>query len=211
MSRRSRSNVNDLTADGADAVAGGDQGLQPAQDGVEAQAGRDLEGRIDPGAADPHASPAAVREVLAVLVDNATVHGRGTVTVAIREASGAVTINVSDQGPGVQEAPGSSSLSGPTGVTGTAPTDPGPPPRRGRAGPPGPDARGTPRVHPPTADPDCGTERGGRHRGQLRRREPTAGRGGSARLDGSTRGSAWPGGYKLWTLAEVCRCASSSA
>ena len=68
--------------------------------------GRDLDVRIDPGAPDPHVSPAAVRQVLAVLVDNATVHGRGTVTVATREASGAVAIDVSDAGPGVQEAPG---------------------------------------------------------------------------------------------------------
>jgi signal transduction histidine kinase len=65
--------------------------------------GRDLDVRIDPGAPDPYASTAAVGQVLAVLVDNAVTHGGGTVTVSAREAAGAVAIDVSDEGPGVQE------------------------------------------------------------------------------------------------------------
>jgi signal transduction histidine kinase len=65
--------------------------------------GRDLDVRIDPGTQDPYASAAAVRQVLAVLVDNAATHGSGTVTVSVREAAGAVAIDVSDEGPGVDE------------------------------------------------------------------------------------------------------------
>ena len=38
-----------------------------------------------------------------MLVDNAITHGRGTVTVAIREASGAVAIDVSDEGLGIRD------------------------------------------------------------------------------------------------------------
>ena len=80
--------------------------LSPAWAARLALTGRDLEVWIDPDVPDPHASAAAVRQVLAVLVDNATVHGQGTVTVTVREASGAVAVDVSDEGPGVQEPPG---------------------------------------------------------------------------------------------------------
>ena len=41
-----------------------------------------------------------------MLVDNATIHGRGTVTVMVRETSGAVAVDVSDEGPGVQDPAG---------------------------------------------------------------------------------------------------------
>ena len=80
--------------------------LSPEWGARLALTGRDLEVRIDPGAPDPHASAAAVRQVLAVLVDNATGHGQGTVTIAVREASGAVAVDVADEGPGVRETPG---------------------------------------------------------------------------------------------------------
>jgi signal transduction histidine kinase len=77
--------------------------LTPEWAGRLAQQGRHLDLRIAPEApTTPHASAAAVRQVLAVLVDNATTHGGGTVAVTIREATDAVAIDVSDEGPGVQ-------------------------------------------------------------------------------------------------------------
>ena len=41
-----------------------------------------------------------------MLVDNATTHGGGTVTITIRDAGEAVAIDVSDEGPGVQVSEG---------------------------------------------------------------------------------------------------------
>ncbi|RBY75373.1 sensor histidine kinase [Blastococcus sp. TF02-09] len=80
--------------------------LSPEWGARLALCGRDLEVSVDPAAPDPYASAAAVRQVLAVLVDNAATHGRGTVTVSVREAAGAVGIDVADEGPGVQNTDG---------------------------------------------------------------------------------------------------------
>jgi signal transduction histidine kinase len=64
---------------------------------------RSLHVAIDRGTPDPYASSAAIRQVLAVLVDNASRHGVGAVSLRAREGSGAVAIDVADEGEGVRD------------------------------------------------------------------------------------------------------------
>jgi signal transduction histidine kinase len=60
--------------------------------------GRRLEVRTGEHLPTVVASPAAVGQVLAVLVDNAVTHGVGTVTVTARETSDALAVDVGDEG-----------------------------------------------------------------------------------------------------------------
>ncbi|WP_040586525.1 sensor histidine kinase [Sciscionella marina] len=66
--------------------------------------GRALHIRQDPAVAVPLASTAALRQVLTVLLDNAVEHGRGAVTVRVRDAGEAVAIDVADEGAGISTA-----------------------------------------------------------------------------------------------------------
>jgi signal transduction histidine kinase len=66
--------------------------------------GRQLEVTVAPALPDAHASGAAVRQVVDVLLDNAVVHGSGTVGLVVRDAGATLAVDVTDQGDGPPEA-----------------------------------------------------------------------------------------------------------
>jgi signal transduction histidine kinase len=68
--------------------------------------GQQLVSVTDPDLPGCPAPPAAVRQILDVLIGNALWHGKGTVTVAARGTDGGIAIEVSDEGPGLAAEPG---------------------------------------------------------------------------------------------------------
>jgi signal transduction histidine kinase len=66
--------------------------------------GRELHVVIDPELERPRVAEPAIRQILQVLVENATVHGAGPVTIRARATAGAVAVDVGDEGPGLADA-----------------------------------------------------------------------------------------------------------
>ncbi|WP_088315629.1 HAMP domain-containing sensor histidine kinase [Kineosporia sp. R_H_3] len=67
-----------------------------------ARAGRPLDVLVTARSAGTAAAEAAVRQALDALLDNALTHGRGAVTVTVRDAHGAVAVDVADEGDTVR-------------------------------------------------------------------------------------------------------------
>jgi signal transduction histidine kinase len=68
-----------------------------------AATGRALRVQVPRGLPAARGTEAAVRQVLGVLLDNATVHGGGAVTVRAFAAASGVIVEVEDEGPGLRE------------------------------------------------------------------------------------------------------------
>ncbi|MDT3444619.1 MULTISPECIES: HAMP domain-containing sensor histidine kinase [unclassified Pseudofrankia] len=98
--------ISDLLALTRDTARGGDpvdltrllEEIRQRWHGPLAARGRPL--RVLPllDAAQPRMSHACARQIAEVLLDNASTHGRGTVTVRLREIAGSVALEVSDEG-----------------------------------------------------------------------------------------------------------------
>ncbi|MEV6983510.1 HAMP domain-containing sensor histidine kinase [Sphaerisporangium sp. NPDC051017] len=71
--------------------------------GLLAERGRRLTIRIEPDLPPVTAAPAAVRQILLVLLDNALTHGAGEVVITVADVGPGVAVNVGDQGEGVPE------------------------------------------------------------------------------------------------------------
>ena len=64
--------------------------------------GRTLRIDLPPELPATTAAPAAVRQILGVLLDNATRHGAGAVRLGVRDAGGALAFDVADEGRGLE-------------------------------------------------------------------------------------------------------------
>lgn len=75
--------------------------LRSRWNGLLAKADRPLRVVVDRDLPQTVVSRAAVQQILDVLLDNAFRHGRGAVSVTVRDAEGALAIDVSDEGPAI--------------------------------------------------------------------------------------------------------------
>lgn len=108
---RLESTINDLTALSRDTVGATESLPVPALlDEIAAtwqarlsHAGRRLRTITDTELPPTHGSIAAVRQILAVLVENAVAHGTGAIVVHARDAGGATAIDVTDEGTGLHD------------------------------------------------------------------------------------------------------------
>ncbi len=73
--------------------------------GPLAEQGRAMRTRLETDRPVAEASPPVVDQVLEVLVENAHRHGRGAVTLSVREISGWVAVDVADEGAGLTQNP----------------------------------------------------------------------------------------------------------
>jgi signal transduction histidine kinase len=69
----------------------------------EVRSRADVTVHVEDGLPEVRASPAAVRQILHVLVDNAATHGAPPITVSATEAGTGLSIEVTDMGPGIAE------------------------------------------------------------------------------------------------------------
>lgn len=81
-------------------IAGVVEDLRAAWHGPLAAAGRPLRIHVDDDLPPARGNPVLLRHALDVVLDNALVHGAGTVTVSAAVADTSVTLSVSDEGPG---------------------------------------------------------------------------------------------------------------
>jgi len=72
--------------------------------------GRSLRIDLPPELPATTAAPAAVRQILGVLLDNATRHGAGAVRLGVRDAGGALAFDVTDEGRGLETGEAASRL-----------------------------------------------------------------------------------------------------
>ena len=74
------------------------EGMEQRWHGPLAQDGRRIELALDAGTADLPLPGRTTDQILDILLDNAHRHGRGTVTVTLRDIGGALALDVSDEG-----------------------------------------------------------------------------------------------------------------